>query len=29
VVKVRLAADCLGDRPMTTEKMVNVIGGPK
>lgn len=27
--KVSLAADCLGDRPMTTEKMVNVIGGPK
>lgn len=27
--KVKLAADCLGDRPMTTEKMVNVIGGPK
>ena len=26
---VRLAADCLGDRPMQTEKMVNVIGGPK
>jgi uncharacterized repeat protein (TIGR01451 family) len=27
--KVRLAADCLGDRPMQTEKMVNVIGGPR
>lgn len=27
--KVRLAAECLGDRPMQTEKMVNVIGGPK
>jgi uncharacterized repeat protein (TIGR01451 family) len=27
--KVRLSAECLGDRPMQTEKMVNVIGGPK
>lgn len=27
--KVRMAADCLGDRPMQTEKMMNVIGGPK
>ena len=27
--KVRIAADCLGDRPMQTEKMMNVIGGPK
>lgn len=27
--KVRLAADYLGDRPMQTEKMVEVIGGPK
>ena len=27
--EVRMAADCLGDRPMQTEKMMNVIGGPK
>jgi uncharacterized repeat protein (TIGR01451 family) len=27
--KVRMTADCLGDRPMQTEKMVEVIGGPK
>lgn len=27
--KVRLAADCLGDRPMQTEKMINIISGPK
>jgi uncharacterized repeat protein (TIGR01451 family) len=27
--KVRMAADCLGDRPMQTEKLVEVIGGPK
>jgi uncharacterized repeat protein (TIGR01451 family) len=26
---VRMSADCLGDRPMKTEKMVEVIGGPK
>jgi uncharacterized repeat protein (TIGR01451 family) len=26
---VKMTADCLGDKPMTTEKMVNVIGGPK
>lgn len=26
---IRMAADCLGDRPMETQKMVNVIGGPK
>ena len=26
---MRLGAECLGDRPMQTEKMVNVIGGPK
>ncbi len=24
-----LAADCLGDRPLTTGKSINVIGGPK
>ncbi|MFM8271519.1 MAG: hypothetical protein ACKODX_04210 [Gemmata sp.] len=27
--RVRMSADCLGDRPMQTEKMVEVIGGPK
>ena len=27
--KVRMSADCLGDRPLQTEKMVEVIGGPK
>lgn len=27
--KIALAADCLGDRPMQTEKMVEVISGPK
>lgn len=27
--RARLAADCLGDRPMQTEKAVAVIGGPK
>jgi uncharacterized repeat protein (TIGR01451 family) len=27
--KMRLGAECLGDRPMQTEKMVNVIGGPR
>jgi uncharacterized repeat protein (TIGR01451 family) len=27
--KIVMAADCLGDRPMQTEKMVEVIGGPK
>ncbi len=27
--KALLAADCLGDRPLPTEKMVEVIGGPK
>jgi len=27
--KIRMTADCLGDRPMQTEKMVEVIGGPK
>ena len=27
--RLRLAADCLGDRPMQTEKMVEVIGGAK
>ncbi len=26
---VRMAADCLGDKPMETQKMVNVIGGAK
>jgi uncharacterized repeat protein (TIGR01451 family) len=26
---VRLAAECLGDRPMETQKAINVIGGPK
>jgi uncharacterized repeat protein (TIGR01451 family) len=26
---IRMAADCLGDRPMQTEKMVNIIGGPR
>lgn len=26
---IRLAADCLGDRPMETQKAINVIGGPK
>ena len=26
---VRMAADCLGDRPMQTEKMAEIIGGPK
>lgn len=27
--RVRMAAECLGDRPMQTEKMVEVIGMPK
>jgi uncharacterized repeat protein (TIGR01451 family) len=27
--KIGLAADCLGDRPMNTEKMVEVISGPQ
>jgi uncharacterized repeat protein (TIGR01451 family) len=27
--KVRMTADCLGDRPIQTEKHVNVIGGPR
>ena len=27
--KVRLVADCLGDRPMQTEKLVEVISNPK
>lgn len=27
--KIGLAADCLGDRPMNTEKMVEVISGPR
>ncbi len=27
--KIRMTADCLGDRPMQTEKMVDVIGKPK
>ena len=27
--KVTMSADCLGDRPMQTEKMVEVIGGPR
>ena len=27
--KIALAAECLGDRPMQTEKMVEVISGPK
>jgi uncharacterized repeat protein (TIGR01451 family) len=27
--KVRMSADCLGDRPMQTEKVVEVIGVPK
>ena len=27
--KIALAADCLGDRPMQTEKMVEVISGPR
>jgi uncharacterized repeat protein (TIGR01451 family) len=26
---VRMSADCLGDRPMETQKAINVIGGPK
>jgi uncharacterized repeat protein (TIGR01451 family) len=26
---VRMSADCLGDRPMKTEKMIEVLGGPK
>ena len=27
--RVRMTADCLGDGPMETQKMVEVIGGPK
>ncbi len=27
--QVHMAAECLGDRPMKTQKMVEVIGGPK
>ncbi len=27
--RVQMAADCLSDRPMQTEKMVEVIGGPR
>ncbi|QJW93392.1 DUF11 domain-containing protein [Frigoriglobus tundricola] len=27
--KIRMTADCLGDRPMQTEKMVEVIGKPR
>ncbi len=27
--QIHLAADCLGDQPLKTQKMVNVIGGPK
>lgn len=27
--KLRMSADCLGDKPMESQKMVNIIGSPK